>query len=102
MTRFAISQPMKGKTREEIEQARAKVRAKYEARGWEFVETCLGLDNVPADVTNKPLWCLARSLGLMAGCDVVVFLDGWENSRGCVIEHGVCQNYNRKTIQDRD
>lgn len=102
MTRFAISQPMKGKSREEIEQARAKVRAKYEAKGWEFVETCLGLDNVPADVANKPLWCFARSLVIMAGCDVVVFLKGWEDARGCSLEHLVCQKYGVDTIQEQD
>lgn len=100
MTRFAISQPMKGKTREEIEQARAKVRAKYEAKGWEFVETCL--DNVPADVANKPLWCFARSLHLMSTCDKVVFLKGWEDARGCTLEHLVCQKYGVGTIEEQD
>lgn len=104
MTRFAVSQPMRGKTTEEIKAARAAVVSKYQAQGWEFVDTLF--ENVPKDVyeTNRhfSLWCLSESLKMMSDVDVVVFLGGWENARGCKIEHDACRAYGVRAIEVKD
>jgi hypothetical protein len=36
---------------------------------------------------------LAKSLEKMAHCNVVYFAKGWENARGCKIEHEVALQY---------
>ena len=92
MKRVFISQPMKGLTNEEIESKRA------EAIG--YIKACLGEDveiidsffkDAPADA--KPLWYLAESIHLLATADYVYFVEGWQNARGCIIEHLCASTY---------
>ena len=50
----------------------------------------------PADA--KPLWFLGKSLELLSGADVAYFAQGWEDARGCVIEHESALAYGIKSI----
>ena len=50
----------------------------------------------PADA--KPLWFLGKSLELLSGADVAYFAQGWEDARGCVIEHDSALAYGIKSI----
>ena len=34
----------------------------------------------------------------MSKVDIVYFMKGWENARGCKIENKICQAYGRQTI----
>jgi len=86
-----ISQPMKGKTREQIMQEREPVIKELEAKGYEIVDTVYG--EPPAD-GNIALKCLALTLKAIADVDFVYFMQGWENARGCKIEHQCCMDYN--------
>lgn len=97
MIKFAISQPMQGKTQEEIEAERKRVKTIFQNKGWEFVETFQ--ETLPDDVANVSLWCLAAGLVNMADCDYVVFLKGWKGARGCRFEHDACEAYGVKTIE---
>ena len=36
---------------------------------------------------------LGKSISLMSEADLVVFAPGWENARGCRIEHEVAKEY---------
>lgn len=90
--RVFISQPMKGLTNEEIESKRA------EAVG--YIKACLGEDveiidsffkDAPHDA--KPLWYLAESIHLLATADYAYFVEGWQNARGCIIEHLCASTY---------
>lgn len=92
MERVFISQPMKGLSNEEIESKRA------EAVG--YIKACLGDDveiidsffkDAPADA--KPLWYLAESIHLLATADYAYFVEGWQNARGCIIEHLCASTY---------
>ena len=47
----------------------------------------------------KPLWFLGKSLELMAGADVVIFASGWQNARGCKIEHLCAEEYGIDIIE---
>ena len=42
---------------------------------------------------NAPVRYLGQSLQLLADADVAAFGTGWENARGCRIEHRVCESY---------
>ena len=85
-----ISQPMKGKTEEQIREERVNTVKLLEAGGYEVVDT------VFPDFTNQgnvPLKYLAKSIEAIADVDFVYFMPGWENARGCRIEHQCCVDY---------
>ena len=96
MTKVFISQPMKGKTNQEIEQERKEIIEK--------VEKCLGeievIDSFFKDAPHdaKPLWFLGKSLELLSTADVIVLGKDWENARGCKIEHECAIQYGIKII----
>ena len=52
--------------------------------------------NAPTDA--KPLWFLGKSLELLSGADVAYFAPGWEEARGCRIEHDCAIAYEIKSI----
>ena len=55
-------------------------------------------ENAPHDA--KPLWFLGKSLELLSTADIAYFADGWEEYRGCSIEHKCAIEYGIKIIQD--
>lgn len=96
--RVFVSQPMKGKTNEEIEKEREELT--------EFAKAKLGSDveiidsffkDAPHDA--KPLWFLGRSFELLSTADACVFADGYEKARGCVMEHKACEDYGIKAYE---
>jgi hypothetical protein len=100
MKKLFISQPMRGKTDEEIIVTREK--AIVSARKY-LGEDVMVIDsffkNVP-EVESRPLWCLGKSLQLMADADVVYFTKDWENYRGCKIENTCVIEYGIDVIED--
>lgn len=94
-----ISQPMAGKTDEEIVATRDLAVAKLRQMGYEVVDTYFkdGLA-VPPKVVNVPLYYLSQSLGKMAECDAVYLCDGWENARGCKVERAAAVAYDLELI----
>jgi hypothetical protein len=86
MKKLFISQPMRGKTDAEIQQERnaAIQRAKrLIGEDVEVLETFY--DDFHDDA--KPLEFLARSICDLAKADVAYFVAGWDEARGCRIEH---------------
>ena len=92
MKRLFISQPMRGKTNEEILAVRAKAIESAERNLGEKVEV---IDSFfkDAPVDAKPLWYLAKSIELLATADVVYFAKDWEKYRGCRIENICAVDY---------
>lgn len=97
MKKLFISQPMRGKTDEEILAVREKALKSAEKQVGEPVEV---IDSFfqSAPVDAKPLWYLGESLKLLAEADVAYFVYGWENTRGCMIENICAGKYGIKTI----
>ena len=99
-----VSQPMAGKTEEEIIATREQAKAQLEAIGYEFVNTLFTDEWYnPANmqergVVNIPLCFLVKSLENMSHCDAVYFAKGWEHARGCKAEHDIAQAYGLKII----
>lgn len=94
-----ISQPMAGKTDEEIAATRDLAVAKLRQMGYEVVDTYFkdGLA-VPHKVVNEPLYYLSQSLAKMACCDAVFLCEGWENARGCRVERAAAVAYDLEII----
>jgi Asp-tRNA(Asn)/Glu-tRNA(Gln) amidotransferase A subunit family amidase len=85
-----ISQPMAGKTEDQVRAERAEMVKQLEAAGYEVVDT------VFPNFTNEgniPLKYLAKSLEAIADVDLVFFMPGWESARGCRIERQCCIDY---------
>ena len=102
MIKAMISQPMAGKTDEQIVETRKKAISYLEAKGYEVVNT-LFTDEWYSDevmkergVENVPLCYLAKSLENMSKCDVAYFCHGWSGARGCKIEHEAAKAYGLK------
>lgn len=86
MKKLFISQPMKGKSDEDILAERKKAIKSAEQKIGEPVEV---IDSFfqEAPVDAKPLWFLGKSLELLAGADIAYFAKGWQEARGCKIEN---------------
>ena len=96
MTKIFISQPMKDKTNQEIEQERKEIIEKVRKYFWEFEVIDSFFKDAPHDA--KPLWFLGKSLELLSNANVIVLGKGWENSRGCRIEHECAVQYGISVI----
>ena len=99
-----ISQPMNGKTNEEIEDKRNHIISRLTlqfARENENVEI---IDSFFKDAPHnaKPLWYLGESIKLMSEADVVFFCNGWQIARGCQIEHDCALEYGIDTMYEED
>lgn len=96
-----IAQPMAGRTEEEILRSRRKAVKFLQQQGYEVLNTYFREPFVPRPCTiHQGLYLLAKSLGAMAHCHTVYFCKGWENARGCRIEHEAAQNYGRAIIYE--
>ena len=99
MMRLFISQPMRGKTDEEILAARDRaIKTAKGLIGENITVINSFFENAPADA--KPLWFLGESLKLMSTADVVYFVDDWREYRGCLIEYRCAQDYGLEIIED--
>lgn len=63
------------------------------------LESQYGKDNIDVLDTDfnfpaqNALYYLARSIEVLSSADLAYFVDGWENYRGCKIEHDCCIQY---------
>lgn len=99
MKKLFISQPMRGKSNDEIIAEREKaVKAAAEKLG-EPVEV---IDSFfkDAPATAAPLWFLGKSLEALARADIIYFCPGWDTARGCKIEHQCAVEYGIERIYE--
>ena len=100
-----ISQTMRGKTEQEILQTREKAVAALTEKGYEVLNTYF--DDEEQELKEKgfenvPLYHLAKSLKYMSKCNAVYFCKGWENARGCKIEHKTAKAYGLDMIYEEN
>lgn len=99
MKKLFISQPMRGKTDEEILAERKRAIETAEKQVGEPVEVIDSFfQSAPADA--KPLWFLGKSLELLSTADVAYFAAGWKDARGCRIEHECAKEYGIDRIEE--
>ena len=98
MKKVFISQPMRGKSKDEILTERNRII--------EEIQNLIGdhevLDTYFDDFgeCSKPLQCLAKSLFMLADADCAYFAQGWQDARGCRIEHDSAVAYDIEVLKD--
>ena len=103
-TKVFVSQPMIGKTDQEIIGERANVRCfltKMLKEPIEIIDSII--DEKPddsIDIERIPVWYLSKSIELLAKADIAFFCRGWKDARGCVIEHEVAKRYGITIIEE--
>ena len=101
-----ISQPMAGKTDEEIVATRERAIKVLEGKGYDIVNTLFTDEWYSPEamkergVENIPLCFLAKSLENMSLCSTAYFCKGWRQARGCRIEHEVALAYGLNVIYE--
>ena len=101
-----LSQPMAGKTDEEIVATREKAIAALKDKGYEVVNTLFTDEWYSKEkmqergVVQIPLYFLAKSLENMSLCHAAYFCKGWEKARGCRIEHDAAVAYGLEVIYE--
>lgn len=88
-----ISQPMRGKTTEQIKQEREELVIQLEEQGHEVIDTIF-VEETPKNC-NEAIYYLAKSIEAIGKVDAVVFMKGWKEARGCRIEYDVATNYGK-------
>lgn len=87
-----ISQPMQGLSDDEIKTEREKAIAALKEKYGEDIDIIDSFfENAPHDA--KPLWFLGKSIELLSAADILYFCKGWEQARGCKIEHTCAIEY---------
>lgn len=97
MKKLFISQPMNGKTDEQIlieRENAVKIAREILDEDIELIDTFY--TDFPSDA--NPLEYLARSISDLANADVAYFANGWQNARGCKIEHECAAEYGIQII----
>ena len=99
MLKAMLSQPMANKSEAEIVETRNRAIAALETQGYSIVNTLFTDEWYSKEAMEKrgvvqiPLCFLAKSLENMANCHAAYFCKGWENARGCRIEHDAAKAY---------
>ena len=108
MMKAMLSQPMAGKSDDEIIATREKAIKALEAQGYEIVNTLFtdewyNRENMEKrGVVQIPLCFLAKSLENMSLCHAAYFCKGWERARGCRLEHDAAVAYGLTVIYEED
>ena len=101
-----VSQPMAGKPLAEITATRDKAIEDLRERGYDVINTLFPdawyakQELEKRGVVKIPLFYLAKSLEVMSQCSAVYFCKGWENYRGCKIEHEAAKEYGLEIIYE--
>ena len=96
MKTMFVSQPMAGRTTEEIRKERNEVKKRFEG-SYEIADTLFEY-TMNDDKHDLALYKLGDAIMKMATCDTVCFVTGWEKARGCRIEHMCAELYDKKII----
>lgn len=91
--KLMISQPMRGKTEQQIRDERIELIKQLENEGYEVVDTIFA-EEAPKDC-DTALYYLSKSIDAMSRVDGLVFMPGWQDARGCRIEFQVALEYGK-------
>jgi hypothetical protein len=94
MKKIFVSQPMAGLTDDEIMANRRDIEkiAQLEYGDCEFLDTYF------KDFDGNALAFLGKSILALSEADAAIFDTGWEDARGCWIEHKCCELYRVPTL----
>lgn len=88
-----ISQPMTVKSETEILAEREKIWLDWLDQDHYGHEYEL-IDSYTKPAGKSRLWMLGDSIQKMEDADIIIFSDGWDSAKGCVVEAIVAMKYN--------
>lgn len=97
MKNLFISQPMRGRTDEEILTERNLIISLV--KDICHNEEINVLNSYFPDYDGNALGFLSKSIEVLSKADIAAFGAGWENARGCRIEHQCCEDYGIEIIE---
>lgn len=106
MKKAMLSQPMASKTEQEIIETRNRAIKALENRGYAVVNTLFTDEWYSKEamtergVVQIPLCFLAKSLENMSLCHAAYFCKGWEQARGCRLEHEAAKAYGLEVLYE--
>lgn len=106
MKKAMLSQPMAGKSEEEIIATRDEAIKTLKEKGYEIINTLFTDDWYKKEqmesrgVVQIPLCFLAKSLENMSLCHAAYFCKGWDKTRGCKIEHDAAVAYGLEVMYE--
>lgn len=95
--KIMISQPMKGKSNDEIREERKALIEALEQEGHKVIDTVF--ENAPSD-EDIAIYMLSQSIRYIGKVDALYFMKGWERARGCKIEHQVAVEYGKQVFYE--
>ena len=103
MEKIFISQPINGKTKEEIQEARMKAIQEIVTNvNEQAVILDSWINEEPPSGVNPGIWYLGKSLETLSKADYIYMVDGWEDYRGCVFEHDIALEYGLTVITSHE
>jgi hypothetical protein len=106
MQKIMISQPMNGLTDEQITETRNRFLEYAKKQGLTVVNTYFRDEYYSKEsvtqrgVVQIPVSFLSKAIEKMSLCHKVYFAKGWENARGCKIEHEIAKQYGLEIIYE--
>lgn len=94
-----ISQPMRGKTAEEIITERERLIGKAREHYGADIEVIDSYIQHGVHSEHNALWHLGKSLQLMSTADALVHARGWELYSGCMVENLVATLYGLDVLE---
>lgn len=104
MIKVFISQPMNGKSDEDILNERncisEYIRKSFKDKEVEILDSYFeDFDDTSLTGANIALKYLAKSIDILAYADLLVLANGWEETRGCVIEEKCARLYGIDVVE---
>jgi len=104
MIKVFISQPMNGKSDEDILNERNRIseyiRKSFKDEDVEILDSYFeDFDDTPLTGANVALKYLAKSIDILACADLLVLANGWKETRGCVIEEKCARLYGIDVVE---
>lgn len=97
-----ISQPMNGKTNEQIREERADIIKRFKELHIDVLDTIIEETADPKTYNeyHPALFYMAKSIEFMARVDAVYFAKGWQEAKGCRLEREIAKTYNVKILDE--
>lgn len=101
MIKVFISQPMNGKTIDEVKKEREiaieDLKEKLSDTEFEIIDTVLPDPGLKPESRSR-IFMLGRSIQLLADANIMYLYKGWQDSNGCMVEYEVAKRYGMKII----
>lgn len=98
MKTVMISLPMNGRSDDAIKADIEHSSEYLKSHGFDTIANTMFEDD--PGVKHPALWYLGNALIKMSSCDAVYFMRGWEDARGCQIEHAAAEKYGLEIIYE--